>query len=148
MASLLKQNWFICSVHYNTPGDTGEHIYKPGHEQTCFLQMRKTKAQISCAITMQLIIYGCGGHLGHATCTIYKYFLSAFPRRLRIKFALIGKAVLEKKIFENGTHIHVYTCSPGAGQTTPWDHFICIKTIIQSIESFAASFSPINYSNI
>ena len=67
-------------------------------------------------------IYGCGGHLGHVTCTIFKYFLFAFQRRLNIKFALIGKAVLEKKIFENGGHIHVY--SPGAVQTTPWDHFL------------------------
>ena len=30
MDSLLKQNWFIPSVHYNSPGDTGEHILQ-GH---------------------------------------------------------------------------------------------------------------------
>ena len=87
-------------------------------------------------------IYWCGGHLGHVTCTIYKYFLSAIPRRLHIKFALIGKAVLEKKIFENGGHIHAYI-APGQGRQPPGIIF-CINTIIQSIESFAASFPPIN----
>ena len=58
-------------------------------------------------------IYGRGGHLGHVTRTIYINFLSPFPRRLHINLALIGQAVLQKKIFENGGHIHVY--SPKAG---------------------------------
>ena len=31
-------------------------------------------------------IYGCGGHLGHVTLTIYINFHSPFPRRLHIKF--------------------------------------------------------------
>ena len=31
-------------------------------------------------------IYGCGGHLGHVTWTIYTKFGSSFPRRLNIKF--------------------------------------------------------------
>ena len=31
-------------------------------------------------------IYGCGGHLGHVTWTIYINFRSPFPRRLHIKF--------------------------------------------------------------
>ena len=30
--------------------------------------------------------YGRGGHLGHVTWTSYLYFLSAFSRRLHIKF--------------------------------------------------------------
>ena len=30
-------------------------------------------------------IYGCGGHLGHVTLTIYINFRSPFPRRLHIK---------------------------------------------------------------
>ena len=29
-------------------------------------------------------IYGCGGHLGHVTWTIYINFRSPFPRRLHI----------------------------------------------------------------
>ena len=52
--------------------------------------------------------------------------------------ALIGQAVLKRKIFENGGHIHVY--SPGQGQTTPWCQLFFINTIIQSIKSFVASF--------
>ena len=31
-------------------------------------------------------IYGCGGHLGHVTWTIYTNFRSPFARRLHIKF--------------------------------------------------------------
>ena len=34
------------------------------------------------------------------TWTIYINFRSPFPRRLLIKFALIGQAVLEDKMFE------------------------------------------------
>ena len=30
-------------------------VYEPCHEKTCFLHMRKTKAQISCVVTVQLI---------------------------------------------------------------------------------------------
>ena len=66
-----------------------------------------------------------GGHLGHVI--IYIYY---FPRRLHIKFGLIGGAVLEKKIFENGGHIHVH--SSGAN--------VFINTFSQSIESYAACF--------
>ena len=33
-------------------------------------------------------IYGYGGHLGHATWSIYMDFRSPFPRRLHIKFGL------------------------------------------------------------
>ena len=48
-------------------------------------------------------IYGHGGHLGHVTWTIYTNFGSPFPRRLHIKkLALIGLAVSEEKMFENG----------------------------------------------
>ena len=46
-------------------------------------------------------IYGLGGHLGHVTWTIYINFRFAFPRRLHIKFGLIGQAVSEEKMFEN-----------------------------------------------
>ena len=67
-------------------------------------------------------IYERGGHLGHVTCIIYIYFLSSFPRRLHINLALIGQAVIEKKIFENGGHIQVYIAR-GQGQTTPWIKF-------------------------
>ena len=45
-------------------------------------------------------MYGCGGHLGHVTWTIYINFRSPFPMRLHIKFALIGQAVSEEKTFE------------------------------------------------
>ena len=48
------------------------------------------------------IIYGRGGHLGHVTWTIHTNFGSPFPRRLHIKMALIGQAVSEEKMFENG----------------------------------------------
>ena len=39
--------------------------------------------------------------------------------------ALIGQVVLEKKIFENGGHIHVY--SPGAGADNPWGQIFSLK---------------------
>ena len=45
-------------------------------------------------------IYGHGGHLGHVTWTIYINFRSPFLRMLHMKFALIGPAVSEEKIFE------------------------------------------------
>ena len=52
--------------------------------------------------------------------------------------ALIGQGVLEKKIFENGGHIHVY--SSGAGADNPLGSNFFINTFSQSIESFAACF--------
>ena len=45
-------------------------------------------------------IYGCGGHHGHMTWTIYTNFGSPFPRRLHINLALIGLVVSEEKTFE------------------------------------------------
>ena len=33
-------------------------------------------------------MYGHGGHLGHATCTIYINFLSHFQRRIHMKFGI------------------------------------------------------------
>ena len=45
-------------------------------------------------------LYGRGGHLGHVTQWPRTKFLSPYPRRLHIKFALIGQAILEKKMFE------------------------------------------------
>ena len=53
---------------------------------------------------------------------------------------MIGQAVLEKKSFENGGHIHVY--SPGTGaDNPPWGgKLFFIETFIQSTKSFAASF--------
>ena len=47
-------------------------------------------------------IYGRGGHLGHVTKMLRTNFRSPYPRRLHIKLTLIGQAVSEKKIFENG----------------------------------------------
>ena len=47
------------------------------------------------------------------TGTIYIYFLSAFPRRLHIKFGFDWPSDFREKIFEIGGHILVY--SPGAG---------------------------------
>ena len=44
-------------------------------------------------------IYGHGGHLGHVTWTIYINIRSPFPRRLHVKFGLIGQAVSEEKTF-------------------------------------------------
>ena len=63
------------------------------------------------------IIYDCGSHVGHVTWTIY--ILSfCLPKEAPHKIlALIYQAVLEKEIFENGCHIHVY--SPGAGADNP-----------------------------
>ena len=43
-------------------------------------------------------IYGRGGHLGHVTQMLRTNFRSPYPRRLHINLALIGQAVLEKKI--------------------------------------------------
>ena len=54
-----------------------------------------------------------GDDLGHVTGTIYISFLSYFPRRLHIKFGLIGQGVSEKKMFDKNSYIHVY--SPGTG---------------------------------
>ena len=51
-------------------------------------------------------IYGCGNHPGHVTWTFY--FPPSKGGSTRY-LALIGQAVLEKKSFENGGHIHVYT---------------------------------------
>ena len=58
-----------------------------------------------------------GGHLGHVTCTIYISFIFYFPRRLHIKFALIGQAVSEKMMYDNNGYIHVY--SPWTGADNP-----------------------------
>ena len=43
---------------------------------------------------------GRGGHFGHATLLPQTNFRSPYPRRLHINLALIGQAVLEKKMFE------------------------------------------------
>ena len=59
-------------------------------------------------------MYGCGGHFGHAIWTIHIYFISAFPRRLHIKFGFDWPSGFREKIFEKCCHIHVY--SPGAGE--------------------------------
>ena len=37
-------------------------------------------------VFLRFNIYGCSGHLGHVTWTIFINFLSSFPRRLHIKF--------------------------------------------------------------
>ena len=47
---------------------------------------------------------------------------------LHKNLALIGQAVLEKKIVENGGHIHVY--SPGAGADKPLGSIYFINTFI------------------
>ena len=47
-------------------------------------------------------VYGRGGHLYRVTLTIYLNFRSSFPGRLYIILALLGLALLEEKIFENG----------------------------------------------
>ena len=87
-------------------------------------------------------IYRHGGHLGHMTLTIYINFLSPFLRRLHIKLALIGQAVSEEKMFGNNGYVHVY--SPGVRVVNPWGQMFFINSIIQSIYSFAARFSPLN----
>ena len=40
--------------------------------------------------------------MGHVTQTPWTNFRSPIPLSLHMKFGLIGPAVLEKKIFENG----------------------------------------------
>ena len=45
-------------------------------------------------------IYGRGGHLSHVTQMPQTKFCSPYPRRLHIKFGLIGQAVSEK-MFEH-----------------------------------------------
>ena len=87
-------------------------------------------------------IYGHDGHLGHVTLTIYINFLSPFLRRLHIKLALIGQAVSEEKMFGNNGYVHVY--SPGVRVVNPWGQMFFINSIIQSIYSFAARFSPLH----
>ena len=41
-------------------------------------------------------IYGHGGHIGHVTLTVYKYFHSLSPRRLYRKFSYIGPLAFEE----------------------------------------------------
>ena len=53
-------------------------------------------------------IYESGGHLGHVTWTIYTNFGSPFPRRLHKNLPLIGQAVSEEKMFENGEQTDGY----------------------------------------
>ena len=77
------------------------------------------------------------GHLGHVTCTICMYFPTSQGGSTR-NLALIGRAVSEKKLFENNCNIHV--CSPRAGADNPCGYFVFINTIIQLIKSFNASF--------
>ena len=57
-------------------------------------------------------IYGHGGQ--SLSCDLdHLYNLSfPYPRRLHKKIGFDRPSILEKKIFENGGHIHVY--SPGA----------------------------------
>ena len=62
-------------------------------------------------------IYGRGSHLGRVTWTIYIYFLSAFARRLHIKFGFDWPSGFREKIFEIGGHILIY--SPGGGADNP-----------------------------
>ena len=83
-------------------------------------------------------IYWLGGHLGHVTLTMFIYFLSPSQRSLHINVALISQAVLEKRVFENGGHIHVY--SPRAGADNPLGSKHFINTFIKLIVYFAASF--------
>ena len=78
------------------------------------------------------------GHLGHVTWTIYIYFVSAFPRRLHIKFGFDWPSGLREKIFKNGGHKHVY--SSRAGADNPLGSNFFINTFSQSMESFAACF--------
>ena len=49
---------------------------------------------------MVFTIYGRGSHLGHVTWTVWTNFRSPIPWRLHMKFALIGQAVSEKKMFK------------------------------------------------
>ena len=65
-----------------------------------------------------LTIYGHGSHLGYVTKTIYINFRSPFPRRLNIKFGLIGQAISEKKMFEIVIGRRTITTTTDAG---PWD---------------------------
>ena len=47
-------------------------------------------------------IHGGGCHLGHVTWTIYTNFCSTSQGGSTLNLALIGQAISEKKIFENG----------------------------------------------
>ena len=58
-----------------------------------------------------LTIYGHGGHLGHATWTIYINFLSPFPRRLHMEFGFDWPCGFREE--DNG-HIHVFSPRTGA----------------------------------
>ena len=62
-------------------------------------------------------IYGRGSHLGSVTWTIYIYFLSAFPRRLHIKFGFDWPSGFREKSLKLVV-IYLYI-APGQGQTTP-----------------------------
>ena len=46
------------------------------------------------------IVYGCDGHLGHMTLSIYINFCSPFPRRLHIKLDFDWLSRFRAKIIE------------------------------------------------
>ena len=52
--------------------------------------------------------------------------------------ALICQAVLEKKIFENGGHIHVH--SHGAGADNPWGQFFSLKNLFSQLSPLLQVF--------
>ena len=59
-----------------------------------------------------------------------------------MKFRIDWPSGFREEDVKNNGHIHVY--SPGAGADNPLGSKIFINSIIQSIYSFAASFSPLN----
>ena len=72
---------------------------------------------------------------GNVTWTIYFELSFPLPKEaLHKNLALIGQAVLEKKIFENGCHIHEY--SPGAVADNPLGSFF-------SLTHLFSQFSPL-----
>ena len=81
-------------------------------------------------------IYGHGGHLdqGH----FFQIIVPLFQGGSTCDFALIGQAVLGE-MFKNNSHIHVYSCGPGAENPLVSIFFLNINLL--SLWSFAASFS-------
>ena len=86
-------------------------------------------------------IYGRGGHLGYVTWTIYIYFLSPFPKTLRIKFGFDWPSGLRERKSLKTVAINMYL-APGVDRQPPGVK--CFHLHIYSVNYVICSkFSPI-----
>ena len=79
-----------------------------------------------------------GGHLGHMNQIPEQAFVLPTHGCFTCNLALIGQAVMEKTLFENNGHIHVYI--PGEGTDNPLGSEVLYKHKYCVTLSFAVSF--------